>query len=149
MVSWRTRPDQPTGAIERARGFRREMSAGEAKLWQWLRGRKFEDLKFRRQVPIGRYVADFYCEAHKLFVEVDGGQHQLALQKIRDAQRDAYLAANGCKVVRVPALEVLNDVGASLARIRAVLASRAGDCTSAPHPCPLSRWERGNNVVPR
>jgi very-short-patch-repair endonuclease len=95
MVAWRTRPDRREGAVERARGYRRDMSAGEAKLWKWLRGRAFDGLKFRRQVPIGPYVADFYCEAHRLVVEVDGGQHQLDEQVARDAKRDAYLVANG------------------------------------------------------
>jgi very-short-patch-repair endonuclease len=125
MVAWRTRPDRREGAVERARGYRRDMSAGEAKLWKWLRGRAFDGLKFRRQVPIGPYVADFYCEAHRLVVEVDGGQHQLDEQVARDAKRDAYLVANGFRVVRIPSLEVLNDVGAALARIRLALKSRA------------------------
>ena len=126
MVSWRTRPDRPASATTRARGSRREMSAGEAKLWMWLRGRKFEGIKFRRQVPVGPYVADFYCEAHRLVVEVDGGQHRLAEQVTRDAKRDAYLVDHGYRVVRIPALEVLNDIGAALARIRSAVGARAG-----------------------
>jgi very-short-patch-repair endonuclease len=136
MVAWRTRPDRPGSAIERARGFRREMSAGEAKLWKWIRARQFEGLKFRRQVPIGPYIADFCCESHNLIVEVDGGQHQLDEQVARDAKRDGYLVDNGYRVVRSPSLEVLNDIGAALSRIRFALTLPVREGPSAPHPLP-------------
>lgn len=125
MVAWRSRPDRRESATALARGFRSDPSAGEAKLWAWFRGRKFDGLKFRRQVSIGPFFADFYCEAHKLVVEVDGGQHASDERTARDARRDAYLIENGYRIVRIPALEVLNDVGAALARIRAVVKSRA------------------------
>ncbi len=58
-----------------ARKLRREQTGAEARLWSVLRNRQLAGLKFRRQHPIGRYVADFCCEDVSLIVELDGGQH--------------------------------------------------------------------------
>ena len=55
--------------------MRREMTDAESKLWRMLRRRQMDGRKFRRQVPIGRYIADFVCHEAKLIIEVDGGQH--------------------------------------------------------------------------
>lgn len=62
-----------------ARKLRREQTPAEAKLWSLLRNRQLEGLKFRRQHPIGRYVADFCCEELSLVIELDGGQHAVAV----------------------------------------------------------------------
>jgi very-short-patch-repair endonuclease len=70
---------------------------------------------------VGPYIADFYCDAHKLIVEVDGGQHQFDRQAAHDAERDAYLRAQGYRVLRISQLTVLNDIGAAFAHIRALL----------------------------
>lgn len=64
--------------IGAARKLRREQTPAEAKLWSVLRNRQLEGLKFRRQHPIGRYVADFCCEEISLIIELDGGQHAVA-----------------------------------------------------------------------
>ena len=58
-----------------ARALRRNQTDAEAKVWAVLRNRQIEGLKFRRQHPIGRYVADFCCEEVGLIIELDGGQH--------------------------------------------------------------------------
>ncbi|WP_024279563.1 endonuclease domain-containing protein [Xanthobacter sp. 126] len=81
----------------RARALRETMTDAERKLWQVLRDRRLEGAKFRRQMPVGPYVADFLTFQHRLVVEADGGQHA---ESARDAVRDAYLAANGFRVLR-------------------------------------------------
>jgi len=58
-----------------ARTLRRGQTTAEAKLWSILRNRQLEGLKFRRQQPIGGYVADFCCEELRMIIELDGGQH--------------------------------------------------------------------------
>jgi very-short-patch-repair endonuclease len=70
----------------------------EHRLWQLLRAHRFAGYKFRRQVPIGFYIADFVCFAERLIVEVDGGQHADA---VGDQRRDSYLARQGFRVIRI------------------------------------------------
>jgi len=76
--------------------MRRQPSVNEARLWALLRDRRLEDLKFRRQVPLGRYVVDFLCLRHRLIVEVDGPLHDAD----HDATRDAWLRSQGFRVMR-------------------------------------------------
>jgi very-short-patch-repair endonuclease len=83
--------------LERARRLRREMTDAERRLWAMLRGSQLEGAKFRRQVPIGRYIADFACFKSKLIVELDGSQHA---DSAYDAERDAWLEAQGFRVLR-------------------------------------------------
>jgi len=87
---------------DRNRAFaRRSRSApteAEAALWGLLKERRLHGFKFRRQVPIGSYVADFACHALKLVIEADGGIHRLT--EARDADRDAWLAEAGYTVLR-------------------------------------------------
>jgi len=86
------------------------MSPPEVLLWTRLRLLRGEGPTFRRQHPIGPYIADFYCAAAKLVVEVDGAHHSEDGQIERDAARTAYLARLGFHVVRVPAGDVLGNV---------------------------------------
>jgi len=78
-------------AIGRARRLRRDQTDVEAKLWHALRAKRFEGAKFRRQHPIGAFVADFACPAVKLIVELDGFQHGDDSGLARDARRTAML----------------------------------------------------------
>ena len=81
-----------------------------------VRDRRFAGVKFRRQAPIGPYVADFACPAHRLVVELDGGQHA---ERASDRRRDAYLAEQGWRVLRIWNAEVAENPNAVLARIGA------------------------------
>jgi very-short-patch-repair endonuclease len=81
-----------------ARALRRRETGVEYRLWQALRGRRAFGLKFRRQHPIGPYVADFACIEARLVVEIDGYWH--ATRKEKDAKRTAYLRGRGFDVVR-------------------------------------------------
>jgi len=87
-------------ASEMARRLRRKMTDDERILWSELRGRRLSGLRFRRQVPLGRYVVDFACFEHRLIVEVDGLQHGEPDQKARDDTRTAWLESRGLKVFR-------------------------------------------------
>ena len=79
-----------------AKRMRRAPSLVESQLWRLLRDRRLEELKFRRQVPIGRFVVDFVCMRHRLIVEADGPFHDAEY----DAARDAWLASEGFRVLR-------------------------------------------------
>ena len=83
-----------------ARSLRRRQTCAEAMIWFHLRGRRFMNLRFRRQHPIGPYFADFACLELDLVVELDGGQHNSAAGRQGDAVRDEYLASQGFVVLR-------------------------------------------------
>ena len=104
--------------IERARHLRRKMTLPEVLLWTELRGRKFDGLRFRRQHPLGPYILDFYCDTPKLAVEVDGAGHDHPDAMRHDSARDAWLAAHGVLVLRLPASLVLSDLEEALQAIR-------------------------------
>jgi very-short-patch-repair endonuclease len=74
------------------------MTAVESLVWDALRGRKVGGLKFRRQAPIGPYIADFYCPAIRLVVEIDGPHHDLQVEE--DAARTRLLESRACRVIR-------------------------------------------------
>ena len=84
--------------IDLARKLRKTTTLPEVKLWQYLRNRRFMGLKFRRQYPIGPYVADFVCLEQQLVIELDGGQH--AGQLLYDNKRTEYLEYFGFRVLR-------------------------------------------------
>jgi len=92
---------------QRSRALRASMTDAERKLWFALRDRRFAGFKFRRQVPIDRFIADFVCFEARLVIEVDGGQHAGSL---RDRLRDKWFAANGLRVVRFWNNEVLSNL---------------------------------------
>jgi very-short-patch-repair endonuclease len=86
------------------------MTPPEVLLWSRLRLLRGELPRFRRQHPIGRFVADFCCSSAKLVIEVNGADHTEEPRIERDARRDAYLVTQGYRVLRVPAGDVLRDV---------------------------------------
>ena len=77
------------------------MTEFEQNLWFYLRGRRFQNLKFRRQVPIGKYIVDFLCKEKLLIVELDGSGHLEKKQIIHDTERDEYLQSLGYKIIRI------------------------------------------------
>lgn len=83
-----------------ARANRQEQTEAEAMLWELLRNRNFENIKFRRQHPIKDYIVDFFSYELQLIIELDGGYHQNPEQKEKDELRDSHLAALGYKVLR-------------------------------------------------
>ena len=104
------------GATRRARSLRRRMTWSEARLWEELRKL---DANFRRQAPIGRYVADFASHGRKLVIEVDGGVHErLAEVAARDLERQAWLEGQGYRVIRFTDGQVRNDLAGCVAAVR-------------------------------
>ncbi|MBX3481839.1 MAG: endonuclease domain-containing protein [Caulobacter sp.] len=85
----------------------------EAILWKLLRDRRLAHLKFRRQVPLGRYIADFLCLEHRIIVEADGPLHD----PVKDAERDAWLNGQGFRVLRFPNATILASPGLVLTAI--------------------------------
>ena len=75
-------------------------------MWRHLRGKQLEGFKFRRQEPIGNYVADFVCYEKRIIVEVDGGQHC----REKDSERDKWFEGQGFKVLRFWNNEVLKNM---------------------------------------
>ena len=91
-----------------ARKLRREQTSAESRLWWHLRNRQFHGWKFRRQVPIDGYIADFVCIDAKLIIEIDGGQHAEATAK--DAGRSAHLEQSGFVVIRFWNEDILKNI---------------------------------------
>ncbi len=108
-----------TPKIEQAaRKLRKNLTPAEARLWEALRNKQLEGLRFRSQHPVGNFILDFYCSSCKLVVEVDGKIH--ASQSDYDDARTAKLAEYGYKVLRFKNEEVMNDLPKVLAEIRRV-----------------------------
>ena len=101
-----------------ARKARQDMTLPEVLLWQQLRRRNI-GFKFRKQHPVGAYTADFYCAESRLIVEVDGEAHDRGGQPKRDAVRNSFMMENGYRVLRIAATDILRDMEAVTAAIRA------------------------------
>jgi 2-isopropylmalate synthase len=110
------RDDISPVAKTRAREMRRSLTDPERKLWYALRDRRFQGVKFRRQAPVGPYIADFLCIAHRLIIEADGGAHA---ECAKDAVRDAWLERQGYKVLRFWNRDILTECDNVLATIAA------------------------------
>jgi len=109
-----------------ARRLRREMTAAETMLWRSLRNRGIT-AKFRRQVPIGPYVADFACVAEHLIVELDGKPHDNPERQDRDRHRDTWLSEHGWRVLRIPNDIVIGGGDIVVERIKAMLPLPSSD----------------------
>ena len=87
-----------------ARQLRKEMTKEERHLWyDFLRT---YPVRFLRQKILGKYIADFYCAKARLVIELDGSQHYESSNREKDAERTAFLAAYGLRVVRIPNNEI-------------------------------------------
>ena len=131
-----------------ARGQRRELTRAEALFWQAVRGRRFRDLKFKRQLAIGPYIADFCCFEQRLIVELDGEPHDDPEQRLHDLQRDAFLRRQGYLVLRFANEEVLTGLELVLRQIeeRPALARRPSSDPAAPGHL-LPRGEKGSRTL--
>jgi very-short-patch-repair endonuclease len=106
-------------SLTNSRKLRREMTDAERAIWKLLRGRRFADLKFRRQFPIGPYIADFCCVERKLVVELDGGQH--VDDQVYDDEREEFIGTQGYRVVRFWNDVVLKETDSVIEQILSVL----------------------------
>ncbi|HEU0186703.1 MAG TPA: endonuclease domain-containing protein [Gallionellaceae bacterium] len=125
----------------RARSLRNHATDTERHLWRYLRGCQLGGHRFRRQAPIGNYIADFACLETKLIVELDGGQHQE--QTDYDVRRDAQMEAQGFRVLRFWDNQVFQETQAVLEVILQVLEER-----TSPHPNLPPRYAQGKELNP-
>jgi very-short-patch-repair endonuclease len=119
------------------------MTDAERRLWSRLRRRQIHGRRFRRQHPIGPFIADFACPEEKLVVELDGGQH--VERKDHDAARTRWLADRGYRVLRFWNNDVLTQTDAVVQVIAAATWAAAG--APLPHPPPASGGREEEDAV--
>ena len=122
------------------------MNATERLIWSRLRDRKVDGWKFRRQQPIGPYFVDFYCHSARLAVEIDGPVHWDEARGAYDMRRQAWLEAEGNRVLRIPVSEITRSLADVIDTIDGVLLEQeqlgfgrkpglsGQPCSSQPHP---------------
>ena len=125
-------------ATQLARGLRRRQTEAEVRLWSRIRDRRLGDLKFKRQVPRGPFVADFLCDEVMVIVELDGSQHDEQIGK--DAHRTRYLEGLGYFVMRTRNYDLLQNTDRVLDHIWAVAQERKAPSSAPPgHLLPKGR----------
>ena len=125
-------PKQPAWQVSnkmrsRARSLRHDSTDAEQIIWNALRAHRLNNASFRRQTPIGPYIADFVCHAANLIVELDGGQHFEEEHMKCDVRRDEFLASKGYRVLRFNNHDVI-------ANRQGVLESIAAATAASPSP---------------
>ncbi|RWX76126.1 endonuclease domain-containing protein [Neorhizobium lilium] len=131
-------PNPPSaGAARNALRLRKSMTDAERRLWTALRKEMPETpgTHFRRQMAIGPYVVDFVCLRRRLIVEVDGKFHDTPDQRLRDADRDAYLRSENFRVLRFSNDKVMLEMTSVLRSLAVALA------TPTPNPSPQGGGE--------
>jgi very-short-patch-repair endonuclease len=138
-----TKLDRSDPRTPRARSLRKDATPAERKLWSALRLIGVPQGHFRRQAPIGPYIADFAHHGLRIVVELDGEQHGYAGGLRRDAKRTAYLAAAGYRVLRFWNHEVIENLDGVVETVLAALVDRP------PTPAlPATRFARGGREMP-
>jgi very-short-patch-repair endonuclease len=130
------RPKATAGGVALARRLRREQTVAERLLWKQLRLLR---MNFRRQTPIGRYVVDFSHRASRLIIEIDGPVHDFPGRVDKDAARQAWLEAEGFRVLRFAERDVRSRLLEVVQRIVA---------EAAPPPSPALPPSRGKGERP-
>lgn len=100
-----------------AKELRKNLTEPEELMWFLLRDRHFCDLKFKRQVPFGKYIADFICLEKKLIIELDGSQHLEEKNILHDEERTTYIEKEGYKVIRFYNSELYDNLEGVLEKI--------------------------------
>lgn len=135
QIKSRTKEERSALIKQFAREMRHAPTDAEQRLWYFLRDRRLGGYKFRRQHPVGNYIADFACIEGRLIVELDGGHHAEIFQQEKDKVKTAFFTQRGFRVLRFWNHQVLNDTQAVLEEILRVL-------EESPHPNPLPFGER-------
>lgn len=118
--------------VEIAREFRKEPTKSEAILWEVLRGKKLDGIKFRRQQPVGNFVVDFYNSAYRLVVEVDGSAHDDQVEA--DRARQGILEMLGLNVLRLKSETVEKNLPHAIDEIRAKIEELKIKDNESPSP---------------
>ena len=111
----RKHPTDPPDNIPRARQLRQDQTPPEVVFWSRVKAHRLHGLKFRRQHPLGPYVADFYCSEAQMVIELDGSTH--AHRVATDRARDAWMHDRGILVVRIPVWKLSKDPDWIVARV--------------------------------
>jgi len=127
--------NSPEVFLDRARQMRREETRAEKKVWIQLKDRRTLGLKFRRQVPIDRYIVDFYCHEIRVIIEVDGGIHDQPGQAEWDATRTARLEELGYKVLHITNEDIFDHPDCLFEMINELYPS-PGPAFTDGHPLP-------------
>ena len=106
------------------------MTRAETLLWRYLKANRVDGVGFRRQTPIGNYIADFVCFASKLIIELDGESHEFEERQRADERRDAFFAGAGFQVLRFTNDQVMTNLEGVVETIRQ--AASAGARGSPP-----------------
>ena len=140
-----------------AKSLRSNQTEAEARLWYHLRAHRFMGLKFKRQKPVGRYIADFVCCERRLIIELDGGQH--SEQVTYDQRRDTWLRSRGYTVLRFWNNNVMQQLEGVLEQIRCAVrpsplappparSTPAGTPLLRSDPSAVPQGERGSRELP-
>ena len=129
---------------ETARRLRLNQTCAEERLWQRLRRFPVQGTHFRRQVPIGPYIADFACMAAHLVIEVDGSQHGVGENVTRDEARTRWLESAGYRVIRFWNNDITNNMDGVLESIYAAV---HGSTVAEPVPFKHNRRRRPSAEV--
>jgi very-short-patch-repair endonuclease len=116
----------------RAKDLRQRMTRAETLLWRYIKAHRIEGLGFRRQVPLGDYIADFVCHSGRVIVELDGESHDFESRRKIDRRRDAWFESQGYAVLRFTNDQVLRELEGVVHVIRETVCTRRAD----PPPCP-------------
>lgn len=122
---------------EKRKLLRHNPTDAEKQLWNYLRNKRFQNLKFFRQYGIGHYIADFYCPEARIVVEVDGGQHLSEKGKAYDKEREKFFFALGIKTLRFTNENVLANIESVIGRIQVEMIRHAS-------PSLIKEGERGS-----
>src|ERR1051326_2284736 len=138
--------DMPHAAVTkqhrgRAKDLRHRMTHAETLLWRYIKAHRIEGLGFRRQVPLGNYVADFVCHSAALIVELDGESHDFESRQKIDQKRDAWFETQGYTVLRFTNHQVLRELEGVVYVIRETAFAHRG----APPSLPLPHKGGGNS----
>ena len=115
--------------------MRQSMNHTEVRMWACLSGRKLDGWKFRRQHPIGPFYVDFYCPAARLVIEVNGPAHDSDARWAYDRRRQAWLEAEGYRVLRVIVEDIDDDIDEVMGSIYGELLERERcGFRKRPHP---------------
>jgi len=115
-------------------------------MWQLLRRKQRCGMKFRREHPLGIYLADFYCHEAKLVVELDGSSHDSPETKEYDLARDRWMRNQGIRVLRFTCSEVQHETDRVVDEIDDALRNSSGTKTLSPNPSLLKKGEGSNSV---
>jgi very-short-patch-repair endonuclease len=119
------------------------MTRAETLLWRYLKPHHIDGLAFRRQAPIGQYIADFICRRARLVVEVDGGSHDFEARQLRDRRRDDRFASQQYVVLHFTNEQVLKNLHGVIETIRATASMRV----QPPPSLALPHKVGGNSIV--